>query len=234
MALALLASLGLVSATHAQTPRFIEAGEIVTGEPGQSQTSDLYQFVGVVGSQVTITLDTPGHAALSIYEPHGEEMTSATGSGTVTLRAVLPLTEAYTVSVSRTDISGTYSLGLSATEPDLHQMFFARGMGYESHHRDPDGTNPYIVRSCWLDPGRKMRRIWPRGIEEHTLGRDGMEYIVSTMGGGEPRSVERQIRFEGASAIYPTARADGTTRYTKIALDLDTARVGPFGSYLCE
>ena len=236
-AVAAAAAVGLAASAQAQKPQFIEAGKIVAGKAGKAGQADLYQFIGVMGTEVTISLKASGQAAVTLFTPTGEEMLTERGTGEVTLRAVLPLANAYTLAVSRSDLTKPYSLKLAATDPDLHQMFFAKGVGYNIRMKAEGGTPPfYSIKTCWLDPGRKLRRIWPKGIEELSLGRDGMEYATMTLNGKEPRFLERRVRFEDGAAIYTTYISGTTdTRETKVTLEAGSlAGLGPFHSYRCQ
>src|SRR5690606_26580365 len=90
----------LAAPAVAQEPRSIEAGETLRVEasanPAASDQVDFYQFVGVMGSRVTLTLDSPNEALLTLYTPRGEEMLYRSGSGPIDIVAVLPLTRVRT------------------------------------------------------------------------------------------------------------------------------------------
>ena len=69
---------------------------------------------------------------------------------------------------------------------------------------------PYDNRSCWIDPGLKLRRIYPNGYEEVTLGRGGREFGTWKTKAGGGGAAERQVIFEGDSVTY--RRVDGSAK----------------------
>ena len=235
-AIAAAAAVGLAASAQAQDLPLIEAGRTVVGKPGKAGQADLYQFIGVMGSEVTISLEAPGKAAITLFTPTGDEMLTESGTGEMTLRAVLPLANAYTIAVSRSDLTKSYTLKLQATEPDMHQMFFSRNVGYELRY---GSTFSNVQKSCWIDPGRKLRRIHPGAEEEASLGRGGSEYSTYKVrkGGVEVlRAYDHQVRFEEDAAIYTTRNPDGTTETLRKNLELDPqwAKLGSYISYLCK
>ncbi len=233
MAIATMALAGPVAA-QAPAARLIEAGTPVTGSAGNGEQVDIYRFIGSLGSRVSFTLESPSQAVLTLYTPDGEEMLYSSGKGKIELEAVLPLTEPFLVGVSGVDGSRPYKLSFSEAPGDLHQMFFAQGIGYSIARQWDDNPNTYYIESCWIDPGRKWRRTWPRGTEEISLGRDGVEYATLTLNGREPRQMERTVKFEGLTAIYPTRTREGATRYTRVNLKDRREMHGPYNSYLCQ
>lgn len=227
--LLLVSSVPSVSA--ALPPELIAGGSIV-GKAGSSV--DLYRHAGLVGSRVRIDLETPGDALITLYSPRGEEMLSGAGNGHVQLEAVLPLTNTFLIGISRKESGKPYKLKLSATNPDLHEMLNAWNIGFASLRKDKATGDAYLVKSCWLDPGRTLRRIYPKGSEEITIGRDGIEYARLFVNGKPARDAQRQLRFEGTTAVVPW-QLGGKWEDTRFELDklTDVARLGPYERYRC-
>jgi hypothetical protein len=233
-----LAAIGFWTASclNAQQPQLIGTEADIVGKAGPAEKAALYQFIGVMGSEVTVSVKASGTAAVTLYAPTGEEMLTEIGAGEVTLKAVLPLANVYIISVSRADPSKPFRLKLRATEPDLHQMHFAREAGYEVQF----GKNFLDRRqSCWIVPGSKLRRVHPsKAIEEVSLGRNGAEFAIYRVGTGANAKVltfDRQVRFEGETAIYTIhdgRNKPGTLR-KELVLDPASARLGPYRSYMC-
>ena len=105
-------------------------------------------------------------------------------------------------------------------------------VGFSVEHEDKG--KPYLVSSCWIEPGVTLRRTWPRGIEEISLGRGGKEFAKYKLKGGEWRSVDRVVRFEGDTIIYH--RTDGSQPDQTRSQDdlLTAANLDKFDRYLCE
>lgn len=112
---ALLVALGAAPA-NAQSFTTIAIGQTKTKAAGTK--ADLYRFGAGSGTTITATLTAPGKSALMLYTPDGEEMLSAQGDGSVTLEAIIPLDEVFTIAVLREDSSKPYSLKLESDEAD--------------------------------------------------------------------------------------------------------------------
>ena len=203
LAVALLLAAAPVAAS-ALAVTDIKFGQTLTKKAGTKV--DLYRFVGGSGTTIKATLTAPGKAALILYTPAGEEMLTAQGTGTVTLEAILPLWDVFFIGVVRKNPAQPHSLKLTAVESDMHLALFAMKVGFAVEHEDKG--KPYLVSSCWIEPGVTLRRTWPRGIEEIALGRGGKEFAKYKLKGGEWRSVDREVRFEGDTIIYH--RTDGS------------------------
>ena len=205
--------------------------------PGQERTGaagsevDLYRFSGESGTTIKLVLTAPGSSGLILYTPRGEEMLSARGTGKVTLEAILPLWDSYTVAVVRKRATGPYTLKLDAQEPDDHLALFAHGVGFEFDHTEGKGT--YLVSSCWIEPGIKLRRFWPKGTEELTIGRAGKEFGAWQAANGKSGSAERGVTIKDGNVTYRWP--DGSQReVTKTFEDIVTTE-GLLGykGYLC-
>ena len=80
-----------------------------------------------------------------------------------------------------------------------------------------------------------MRETYGHGVQEVTLGRDGMEYAAVKGADGESRMRERKVEFEGTTAIYPIKTREGPMRYSRIDLEpVDLTELGPYEGYLCK
>ena len=214
--------LALATVSEATVPPVIEIGKKVAGKGGGP---DIYHFIGTSGSRVTIQLETPGKALLTLYTPRGEEMLHASGTGSVELEAVLPLSHAFLVGVSRADASRAYTISLEASQPDLHEMYFAQGTGFKMPGFDP--AAPLVMArmtnssSCWLEPGVKVREYWPNGgVTEITLGRTG-RWHYKMMPVGKPVAYNESW-FEDLSKLVE-----------KIEV-AEVERLGPYEGYLCK
>lgn len=216
----------------AELPPELRSGSSVVGKAGPSV--DLYRHAGLVGSRVRIDLETPGDAIITLYSPRGEEMLSSAGNGRVELEAVLPLTNHFLIGISRKESAKPYKLKLSVAEPDLHEMLNAWTVGFASTRKDKATGEAYLVKSCWVDPGRTLRRIYPKGTEEITIGRDGIEYGKLFINGKHARDVQRQLRFEGTTAVVPR-QVGGKWEDTRFELDklTDVTGLGPYERYRC-
>ena len=235
MSVALKLTLGLLLATapvatSAQALTDIKFGQTLTKKVGTK--TDIYRFVGGSGTTIKATLTAPGKAALILYTPAGEEMLTAQGNGSVTLEAILPLAEMFSIAVLRKDGAKPYALKLNGVEPDAHLALWAHRSGFAVEHEDKDG--PYFSSTCWIEPGVKIRRMWPKGVEEITLGRGGKEFATWKTKNGKSGAAEREVRFDGPNVIFH--RTDGTqpdqTRSFEKLFELDG--LDKYQSYLCE
>ena len=229
LAVALLLAAAPVAAS-AQAVTDIKFGQTLTKKAGTKV--DLYRFVGGSGTTIKATLTAPGKAALILYTPAGEEMLTAHGTGTVTLEAILPLWDVFFIGVVRVDGAKSYSLKLNGDEPDAHLALFARKVGFAFEAKDEG--KPYLVSTCWIEPGVTLRRTWPRGIEEVALGRGGKQFTKYKLNGGEWKLAEGEVRFEGDAIIYHRtdgSKPDQTRSREKL---LTAVNRDKFESYLCD
>lgn len=226
--------LALASATQAQVPQRIESGESITRA---GQKFDFFHYIGLVGSQVTVTVESPSEALITFYEPKGEEMLHAAGSGMVQLDVVLPHSSAYLIGVSRKDASKPYKLSISATEPSLTEMAFAKGVGYPSVSKDPATGEVFLAQQCWVDPGRRLRHIYPGGLTgDSTIDGQSITTVIRSPGRSPLTTVSR-FRFEGtvATRTVETAGEDQSETFTyDVTETIEAGALPPFARYHCR
>jgi hypothetical protein len=150
---ALLAALAAPHPAAAQAAPIELKADTPYSHPAGKQL-DLYRFLSVVGTRVTVTATVPGPATVTLYTPEGDRMMSADGSGTVSLEAVLPTTGMYMASVARAARNKSYTMRVTAPEPSLLHAYAAMGVGYGGR-----GEKPYYT--CWVEPGRQRKYVGP-------------------------------------------------------------------------
>ena len=228
-----------VAAAAAAAPPKSGAGfpaTLVPGKPVRITSAapfNLHAIDGASGLWVHVSLAVPGAAALTLYAADGAEVLSVEGEDAIKLDAVLSVDQVYYLGVVRTRAGQPYTLSLQTEEPDLHMALFSMLVGYASKQIDQKTNQEYETRTCWLEPGIKMRRIYPKGTEDIAIGRGGMEYASFQARNGRGGTVEREIQFDGDRVTYHTL--------TGHAQDHDVELESLFGfnddrfhSYLCK
>jgi hypothetical protein len=171
-AIVVMLLLALVSGAASASAQVTEAREIlstgqVQGAPGSSAKADVLYFAGEMGAKETYTLTIKGPASITLFSRQGIEILSAEGSGTVRLEAILPGTDVYTLAIARKVPAQSYTLSRRATVPTLAEALLAQGVGFTGTMSD--GSD---VDLCWIIPGLKARRTYPKLVEEITLAAD--------------------------------------------------------------
>lgn len=206
------------------------------GKPARAAGADavtVYALEGGAGLHVRLSLKLVGEGGLVLHATDGSPMLERTGAGNLELAAFLPGDDIYYVSVLRSQTAQPASLKLDVTEPDLHLAVFASGVGYTVQQQDHGTSTPYESRSCWLEPGLKLRRVFPKGYEEITLGRGGKEFGSWKLNAGSGGARERELIFADGKVTY--RRSDGSAPDIDVALE-DTIFVADgakYYRYLC-
>lgn len=196
-----------VAATSGRLPvPLLQPGKVAQHAGKEPVT--VYALEGGAGLSIKLSLKLVGEGGIVLHAPDGSQMLETLGAGNLELAAFLPRDELYYVSVLRAQSTKPFSLKFDVTEPDLHLAVFASGVGYSWQRTDEETNSPYEVRSCWLEPGLKLRRIYPKGVEEITLGRGGKEFGSWKLAAGTGGARERQVSFADGIATYKVA--DGT------------------------
>lgn len=176
--------------------------------PAGTDPITIYAFDGGSGLNVRLSVKLVGEGRLVLHAPDGTPMLERTGTGSIDLEAVLSADAVFYVSVLRAKTTQPASLRLEVTEPDLHLAVFALGVGFIVPEVDRTNNSSYESRSCWLVPGVKLRRTFPKGHEEITLGRGGMETGTWKLNSGTGGARERLLLFADGNVTY--RRLDGS------------------------
>ena len=213
----------------AQPVKTIELGQPITAKEGAPV--DFYRFGGRSGTTVKAVLKSSGPAALIFYTPSGEEMLSVSGSGSVALEAILPLTNVFLLGVLRADPSKPYTLKTTADDPDVYQQNFARYVGFRR-----EKPNEVASVQCWIEPGHKLRETYDDGeVHEMTLGRAGKAYHASSFQ-GKNISYHSDGAIVGTDLVTTYFYSDGKTETGKLPLDYQPPAEEKinFVSYRCK
>jgi hypothetical protein len=150
------------------------------------------------------------------------------------LKAVLSLTDVFTLAVSRIDPKQPYTLARRATVPTFAEAENANHVGF-TYKSDTGG----LVAQCWIKPGVKFRLKTDQETSEHTLAADRATTTIVT------RKGNASVTYETSYAVvanqvkttdrYPT----GTVKEYSSDLDpQDFAMNGDppsqFTGYLCK
>jgi hypothetical protein len=211
--------------------RELTAEAAVKGAPASKPTPDLYFLVGESGAKETYTLAVKGKASISLFTPDGHEMVTATGSGKVTLTAVLNLTDVFTLAVSREMPGQSYTLSRKTTLPTLAEAEQAAYVGYTLK------TSRGDFSQCWITPGVKYRTKSPEETVEHTLAADRNTVSGVGLKGTETASFERSYELVGDQLRTTYRWPSGETRESTSDLrrpSLDDGRTREFTGYMCE
>lgn len=159
----------------------------VKGAPKGKAGPDMYYLAGETGAKETYTLNIKGPASVTLFTPDGHEMLSAGGSGKVTLTAYLPLTDVFTLAVSRLTPGQAYTLSRTTTVPTLAEAQSFSNIGY---------TFKGFIQ-CWITPGVKYRVTMGTRIGESTLAADRATVSVVAREGSKNWSYERTYSLAG-------------------------------------
>ena len=204
---------------------------VVKGAPASKPAPDIYYLAGESGAKETYSLTIKGPASLTLFTPDGHEMVSATGSGKVTLTAYLPLTDVFTLAVSRRTPAQPYTLSRAATVPTLAEAQAFFNVGY----RLTDGTNGGFAK-CWITPGVKYRASNEVRTFEHTLGAD--HKTLTTIGRERDKTWSYDITYSLAGSVltyhyrYPSGKTVDHTQEFKMG-SLADGKTRKFSGYLC-
>lgn len=193
----------------------------------------LYAIDGASGLWIHAQLSLAGDASLVLYDVDGATVLTVDGSDKISIDAVLSIDQVYYLAVIRSGANQPFSLDLRTEDPDLHLALFSMGIGYSTTNRDEASGQEYEVRSCWVEPGIKLRRIFPGGVEETTLGRGGKEYSAFKSRSGEIGSGEREIQFDGDRATIHTLSPQKSDMEIELESLFLISRDDQFHSYLC-
>jgi hypothetical protein len=205
------------------------------GKPVRATGADpvtIYAFDGGSGLSIRLNLKFAGEGALVLHAPDGTPMLERTGTGSIDLEAILPGEDVYYVSVLRAQTAQPGALRLEVTEPDLHLAVFAAGIGYGWKQLNASGAE-YEVKSCWVEPGVKLRRIQNNGVEETVIGRGGKQYFSVRYKTGQVVSGENTLTFADGNVSWrhSDGRPDATTRMEDVLFYADDSY--PYHRYLC-
>lgn len=177
----------------------------VKGIPGVKSAPDIYYLAGEAGAKESYTLTIKGPASLTLFTPDGHEMLTASGSGKITLSAYLPLTDVFTLAVSRLTPRQPYTLSRQATVPTLGEAISFSGIGYTVKGGNGD------FAKCWITPGVKYRGTDKTGTAEYTLAAD-RETISTTVRAAKTYSYETRYSLAGSSlnrhVRWPSGKTD--------------------------
>lgn len=184
----------------------LTTGTAIKGAPSTRPVADLYYLVGEVGAREVYTLRTKGPASITLFMPDGQEMLSASGSGKVTLDAVLNFTDVFVLAISRADRRQPYTLSRKTTAPTFAEAMIASYAGYE---RSNDQTS--AVR-CWLQPGVKLRHTTPTYVRTVTLAADRATLIGRDDKGSGTEGFEQTFRLESFQYHMVVKTPDGRVK----------------------
>ena len=213
--------------------RELVAGQVATGAPAKAAKPDIYYFTGEAGAKLTFALSSKAGTRLVLYTPTGEEMLTAGGDGAVTLEAVLPFSDAYTLAVIRRDAAQPYTLFMTATQPTLSEASLAVGVGYEDQSENAERD-----RQCWIKPGVILRASYldasaPSGVQyrEVALGpdRETASYTFRYRNGNTISYVLRR-HIEGAEYVMSYEWPDGRKTEDREAFTPESFGLAAFGS----
>jgi len=201
---ALLVALMIVAPAAAATgPRELTTTAVARGLPAAKVAPDIYYFAGETGAKETYTLTIKGPASLTLFTPDGHEMVTATGSGNVTLTAYLPLTDVFTLAVSRLTPGQPYTLSRKATLPTLAEEEEFSNVGYTL--KNADG----FYAACWIAPGVKVRGRDAKQIGESLLAADRETVSRILRRGSETISYEVTYSLVGGVLMKDVRWPDG-------------------------
>lgn len=109
--IAICSGLIFSSGLYAQETPTIVFGQSVSGS-ASSKGGDLYQFIGLSGTQIQANLSLPGSGFLTLYSPDGEELLRTEGKSNIELKTRLNENAMYFIGVIRTQPGAAYSLTL--------------------------------------------------------------------------------------------------------------------------
>lgn len=213
---------------HSPAPPIeLVSGKTITGTAKPGEPVDTYYLIGMSGTTARFDVKSAGPVEVTLFDPGGTKILSKSGSGTVTLRAVLPWSDVHTLAIARAKPSVPYTLRTEMSEPTAGEMSFASGMGYKFK----DGYK------CWITPGVKRLTVLSRGTQEISLLADRMgAHRVDNLEGIR-RDISVAYAVEGDDLVISFTPADGKpfTSRTK----LDPSRYAwkdgyEFVSYLCD
>ena len=96
---------------HAQQTPTLKLGQSISGTAA-AKGGDLYQFIGLAGTEFQAQLKLPGAGFLTLYSPDGEELTRIEGESNIELNAQLNENAMYFIGVIRKQPGTAYSLTL--------------------------------------------------------------------------------------------------------------------------
>lgn len=96
---------------HAQQTPTLKLGQSVSGA-ATAKGGDIYQFIGLSGTQFQARLKLPGAGFLTLYSPNGEELARIEGENNIKLNAHLNENAMYFIGVIRKQPGAAYSLAL--------------------------------------------------------------------------------------------------------------------------
>jgi len=203
----------------------------VKGTPAGKPAPDIYYLAGEAGAKETYTLTVKGPASLTLFTPDGHEMLSVTGSGKVTMTAFLPLTDVFTLAVSRLTPGQSYTLSRQASVPTLGEAAGFSGIGYTVK-----GAHGDFAR-CWITPGVKYRGKDNTGTAEYTLAAD-RETITTVVRQGTQKtwSYETAYSLAGDSLTRHVKWPDGKVDQHSSQLRMSSLANGiarEWSGYLC-
>lgn len=115
--IAICSGLIFSSELYAQETPTIVFDQSVSGL-ASSKGGDLYQFIGLSGTQIQAKLSLPGSGFLTLYSPDGEELFRAEGKTNIELKASLNEDAMYFIGVIRTQPGATYTLTVKGLMSD--------------------------------------------------------------------------------------------------------------------
>ena len=121
-----------------------------------------------------------------------------------------------------------YTISLRGTQPDADLARFAEWVGYRRH-----ADAGYDITTCWLEPGVKLRRTYPKGVEEISLGRAGKEYARYKVNGGEWQAAEREVAIADGKATYTWTLPQPKTVVADLVVEQPTED-DIYDGYLCN
>jgi len=212
--------------------RELSATGQVQGAAGAAAKADLYYLAGEMGAKEVYTLTVKGPASITLFSRQGIEILSAEGSGTVKLEAVLPATDIYTLAIARKVPAQPYTLRRQATIPTLAEALLAQGMGFIGTMDDGSGD----IDNCWVIPGVKARRIYPKVVEELTLAADRNTILFVSKKAAGTSSGQVIFRIVGAEYERVVKGDDGREGKGSYPFDPipDVKKEQRAGTYLCK